>query len=435
VQERPELVVVVVAFVLVTWTQWRRLDTEERAAHATLLAWLLAAWIELVISQRYSSHYFSVLAVPVALMTSVLAARVSTAVVRPGSLPRGLDRLRTSPWAAVIVVSAVLLTQAATPFWRGLDTASSFTGFSDHAAAREQGRGGPERSTRAIIDLVSDAGDPVLAWTMYPWTYLDQQRVPATRLSWKSFLLGEIYLGRTGPEYVLPQTWRWFAEDMVATDPSAFLTVTETPVVPGTPFSQFVANGYEEVYPGPRIQVALRRDLVAEVAGPVTGATWNAPTAPPPFWDLGAGSAAHPGATGTDPLVVHRTGCVRLGADVTLGVPGSTTTSGTLVVRLVDLDGSWERTTLAFDGVRGWSASDTVQFESVVVGSTDGEPVTDDVPVVLTVGSRSAALVVNGTIVAAARLDGPVEVQIEASAGPVTLSSMVVGPAPAGSGC
>lgn len=440
VQDRPELVAVVVAFVLVTWTQWRRLAVEERAAHVTLVAWSVAAWVELVVSQRYSSHYFSILAVPVALMLAVLAARLSVMVVRPGSLPRGLDRLRTSAWASVLVVSALLLTQAATPFWRGLETASSFSGFADHAADREQGRGGAERSTRAVLDLVSDERDPLLAWTMYPWTYLDQHRVPATRLSWKSFLLGEIYLGRSGPEYVLPQTWRWFAEDVSATDPAAFVTVTETPVVPGTPFSQYVTNGFEQVYPGPSIQVALRRDLLPDVVGPVEGDVWFAPDAPPPLWRLGAGTASHPGATGVDPLVVHETGCVRLGADLRLGTDDPMTPPGTLVVRLVDLDGSWERTTLAFDGVRGWSASDDVQFESVPLPADQtapvgGGPVGSDAAIVVVVGSRSAALVVDGTIVAAARLDGPVEVQIEASAGAVTLSSMVVGPAPPHSGC
>jgi hypothetical protein len=439
VQDRPELVVVVLAFVLVTWTRWRRLARAERLGHATLLAWLLAASVELIVSQRYSSHYFSIVAVPVSLMMSVLAAHVSAAVVRPGSMPRGLERVRTSPWAAVIVVSAVLLTQAATPFWRGLDAASSFTGFADHADAREQGRGGAERSARAILDLVSDAGDPLMAWTMYPWTYLDQQRVPATRLSWKSFLLGEIYLGRSGPEYVLPQTWRWFAEDLAATDPAGFLTVTETPLVPGTPFSQYVTNGYEQVYPGPSIQVALRRDLLADVVGPVPGETWYAPDAPPPLWNLGAGTAAHPGATGVDPLALHDTGCLRLGADLRLDAADATSPTGTMVVRLVDLDGSWERITLAFDGVRGWSASDSVQFESVTVPSAGGRSAASGpvgaVPVVLVVGARSAALVADGTIVAAARIDGPVEVQLEASAGAVALSAMVVGPAPPGSGC
>jgi hypothetical protein len=291
-----------------------------------------------------------------------------------------------------------------------------------------------------VLDLVSDERDPLLAWTMYPWTYLDQHRVPATRLSWKSFLLGEIYLGRSGPEYVLPQTWRWFAEDVSATDPAAFVTVTETPVVPGTPFSQYVTNGFEQVYPGPSIQVALRRDLLPDVVGPVEGDVWFAPDAPPPLWRLGAGTASHPGATGVDPLVVHETGCVRLGADLRLGTDDPMTPPGTLVVRLVDLDGSWERTTLAFDGVRGWSASDDVQFESVPLPADQtapvgGGPVGSDAAIVVVVGSRSAALVVDGTIVAAARLDGPVEVQIEASAGAVTLSSMVVGPAPPHSGC
>ena len=67
------------------------------------------------------------------------------------------------------------------------------------------------------------SGDPLLAWTPYPWVYLNLRRVSATRYIWKSFLMGEIYLGNSGPEYVLPGTWEHFLDDVEATNPSAVL--------------------------------------------------------------------------------------------------------------------------------------------------------------------------------------------------------------------
>ena len=62
--DRPVLFVVIVAFLTEMVVRWRALDGPGRALRAMLAGWWLAAWIELALSQRYSSHYFSILAVP-----------------------------------------------------------------------------------------------------------------------------------------------------------------------------------------------------------------------------------------------------------------------------------------------------------------------------------------------------------------------------------
>ena len=86
------------------------------------------------------------------------------------------------------------------------------------------------RTVRATIDLVSEEGDPLLAWTERPWTYLQWDRIAATRYVWGSFLLGQIYLGAAGPQFVPPHTAEWFAADLAQTDPQVFVEEVEHPV-------------------------------------------------------------------------------------------------------------------------------------------------------------------------------------------------------------
>ena len=101
----------------------------------------------------------------------------------------------------------------------GLPRGEQVPGLGDFDARREQLIDGRTHMVRAALDLVSEPDDPLLMWTSYPWPYLNLHRVPATRYIWKNFLLGEIYLARSGPQYVLPGTWETFAADVERTDP------------------------------------------------------------------------------------------------------------------------------------------------------------------------------------------------------------------------
>src|SRR4029077_8262920 len=71
-QHRSILLLLIAAFIAFTYATWPRATTKERAMNVSLLGWLTAAWLEQVLNQRYSAHYFVINAVPTALMIAVL---------------------------------------------------------------------------------------------------------------------------------------------------------------------------------------------------------------------------------------------------------------------------------------------------------------------------------------------------------------------------
>ncbi len=263
--DRPILFVVIVAFMTEMVVRWRALDGPGRALRAMVAGWWLAAWIELALSQRYSSHYFSILAVPTILMIGVL---VGSATKR-----MRLDQVRasmsTEMWVVPLAVAILTIQVGGTfSFREGLREASRFQGISDFDARREQLIDGRTHMVRAALDLVSEPDDPLLMWTSYPWPYLNLHRVPATRYIWKNFLLGQIYLARSGPQYVLPGTWETFAADVERTNPTAFVVEAVNPVVSGTPFDDIVDEKFTTVFTDEALTLAFRDDLAAWLLSP-----------------------------------------------------------------------------------------------------------------------------------------------------------------------
>ncbi|MFM8847254.1 MAG: hypothetical protein ACKOHN_04290 [Actinomycetota bacterium] len=383
--ERPESVLIVVVFVAGAIGRRHALDTTQRAVAVSLTAWFVGGWGELVLGQRYSSHYFSVIAVPTALMFAVIVAWLSRALshVANWTAERRSPGDRRIAHAPVIVAVAVaLFAQCGDLFWDGATRAGNFHSFAAETREREQAMSGQSRSVRAVLDLVSDDGDALLAWTMYPWTYLDNHRVPATRFSWKSFMIGEIYLGDTSADYVLPRTWQWFAEDLDRTKPAAYLRPVETPLVEDTPFARLVESDFTPVFAGATVELSVRsriwESLVnfegrSDERGTIDGTCWR--------W------------RGTiDGLTDDR----RLG------------------FTFVDPDGSNETVHMSVGADRSWSSSDTVEFLSVARTPSPSASVQ------LLVGPRSAVLVVDDTVAAAVRLDGPTSVTISDDAGVVS---------------
>ena len=140
--------------------------------------------------------------------------------------------MSTVMWVLPLAVAILTIQVGGTASFReGFREASAFQGISDFDDRREQFIDGRTHMVRAALDLVSEPDDPLLMWTSYPWPYLNLHRVPATRYIWKNFLLGEIYLARSGPQYVLPGTWETFAADVERTDPTAFVVEAVNPVV------------------------------------------------------------------------------------------------------------------------------------------------------------------------------------------------------------
>ena len=415
--DRPILFVLIFAFLVEMVVRWRVLDGSGRALRAMLTGWWLAAWIELALSQRYSSHYFSILAVPTLLMIGVLVG-AATRRLR-------LDQVRASMsneiWVLPLAV-AILTIQVGgtTSFREGLRDASSFQGVGDFEDRREQLIDGRTHMVRAALDLVSEPDDPLLMWTSYPWPYLNLHRVPATRYIWKNFLLGEIYLARSGPQYVLPGTWETFAADVERTNPTAFVVEAVNPVDSGTPFDELVDEQFTTMFTDDVMTLAFRDDLAAWLrSSPADPASSSAGRSV----DLDGGA----------PEVLADDGCVRIdgdivsnsfeGARVAFGFGSASSIDG--VAPLITLAGTGDDSALVTSrGIVGSPFATTIGAAPAVKSSFT-----------LVVGSRSAVLVIDGSIVGAVETHGANAVTMQSSNDGTRVERLRRSEPPPGSGC
>ena len=101
---------------------------------------------------------------------------------------------------------------------------------------------------------------------------------------------------------------------------------------------------------------------------------------------------------------------------------------GILGFNFVDPTGVNERLHIGIDRGGAYSGSDFVRYEETTLGDAG----TGIKEFSLMVGGRSAALVMQGEVVAALRLPRPVEVTLEARTA-ISLTGLVTGPAPAAS--
>lgn len=400
--DRPVLAVVLVVFALVTIVRWRRLDPFGRGLRLVIAVWWLGAWVEMVLSQRYSSHYYSIIAVPTIMVIAVLV----------GDVGPWFSRLRAGrpSWAAIPLVVALVTTQAGgqSGFDVGVEAASTVRSTADFTARREVGLDGRTRMLRASLDLVGEEGDPLLVWTSYPWPYLQLRRTSATRYIWKTFLLGEIYLGRSGPEYVLPGTWGHFAADLEEADPAAYLVEAVNPIDPGTPFRDAVDDRFTDVYVDEAVHLGFRNDLARWLTTPEE----EAEVLP---------------VLGEGPSTVSNDGCIRI--DGTIGVDDPVPLS----IELIG-DGDVAASISATPG------DGQVLVESAhygVAGHVAIVPVDHDgrTAVSLIVGERSAVLVVDGHIGGAVSIDPGTPVTIVEGAAALTAGGAAVSTPPAFTGC
>ncbi|HEV3400453.1 MAG TPA: hypothetical protein VG078_01425, partial [Acidimicrobiales bacterium] len=315
---------------------------------------------------------------------------------------------------------------------------SRFTTFT--ATAREQAgeKSGAVQAVRGVLDLVSRNGDPMLAWTNAPWPYLDVRRVAAGRFIWKGFLLGEIYLGGTGPQYVLPHTWDWFREDVRRSNPVAFVKTDGDPA-DGTPFADLVNRQFQLVYSGAQ-PVYLRNDVARGVLSGPTTDPWN-PSAGTPAgagWSLSQGTVTYrgnPGAGSSDAVPLVGRSCVRIDGT-------ARTEDGSLPAFEVRFENSGadpggdlkeEALHLKLQGDKASSGSEAVDYESIPSGVQAGgaEPVRFS----LVIGRRAAALVVGDQIRAAVRVPASVTASLSSSGSSLVVSDLRMGGAPPVAGC
>jgi hypothetical protein len=414
-QERPLMLILVIAFVFSSWYHWRSLAKFQQIMHVSLALWFVCGWIELVLGQRYSSHYFSVLAVPNVFMGAILMTQLETIIANRGVNTSQDDyRVRPLRFGLPIATAVIILfSQCSDQFWTGVQKLGTFTTISEYKEERTQSQGGEGRTARAIIDLVSREGDPLLAWTMYPWTYLEHERVPATRFSWKSFMLGEIYLGQTSLKYVLPDTWDWFAQDVDQTRPRAYMRPKETALNEQTPFAQYVTNNYTLAYDGNSLEVRLLKDDWAKVLSiPLTAA------------DIDSNEIFNE----TSPFVLSEKNCVRIAG--TLSSEDSKDEAA-IIFNLTDPTQSYENVHLSLSPTRSSSSSDNVEFAAKDFMSDAKAPV----HFLVVVGKRSAVLIVDGEVVSATRLGQQTQISVALKSGQPTLSNLRIDAAPMLNGC
>jgi hypothetical protein len=424
-QTRPLMVAIVAGFLVVTWRNWRSWDLTRRVLFTTAAVWWAAAWIEMILSQRYSSHYFSIIAVPVAVMAALLVG-LGVKALAP-------DRPHLAGavwWPAAAVVAAIYLMGPAnaTDAWT---RTGSFQGTSGLIAAREKSEPGHTRTTRAVLDLVSEAGDPLLAWTNESWPYLATERVSATRFPWSSFLVGDIYLGRSGPEFVLPQTWDWFFDDVDESRPVALAEVRSR-IDDEIPFAAYAAAEFTHVHSGSLTRLSLRHEIADNLLSARGGEPWAQPIPPATGsgWTVGDDPSAmfDREAQRVDNTALVLTGMCRR-VDGTVSWPDDEQTG--LIFYFVDTTGMTERLHIGLERTQAFSGSDVVRYEAAELPPADAAERSFG----LVVGGRSAALVVDGIIVAALRLPPSMEVRVEPRASWVALDDLRTGPAPLGSGC
>ena len=427
-EHRPAAWAVLLAFGVTVGAIWSTADQRSRLFHLGLIAWWVAAWIELVFSQRFSAEYFAVTSVPTAFMAAALA----------GHLWRGLLAKRVPSRALVVLplvvaIVAVLLSSQKN-FDNDVREAWRFRGVNLNAQHFADNRSGPERSALAVLDLVSHDSDPLLVWTNDPWPYLNLRRVPATRFFYKRFLLGEIYLGRTSKAYVLPQTWRWFAQDLRRTHPVAYMLAGEPKLETGNPFADYVARNFDLVFPDKDLPVSLRHDVARQVLAASATRAWKgrAPDVTHSGWNVDGIDERYtqgPASSADDQLTLSTRSCFRLDGVIRADDAG---TLGHVAFHFYDNAGKNERLSLSFDGEDGVSSSDFVDYLHTPAGVRLG---TGRVPFSLVVGRRSAALVIAHKVRAAVLLPKSVTVTAEAKTPALELTGLRVGTAPSGSGC
>jgi hypothetical protein len=313
---------------------------------------------------------------------------------------------------------------------------------------------------RAVLDLVSKQDDPLLTWTEYPWVYLQYHRVAATRWIWKSFMLGQIYLGRSGPQYVLPKTWEWFADDMKQSNPAVFLEETALPVTQGNPFATYVNNNFTKVYAGSDNNIYLRDDEMQAVIDGTPGSPFRAtvPLGPLSHWTVGSGTASLPSdspPSATDVLALSNSLCTRISGTYAANEGGS---GSFLSFRFESSNPTTKNARLNIAGTQIFSGDDGAVYDSVNLvppteataavdaAATAGTATTTGAPAApaadpaahsfaLVVGKSSAALVIDGMIRAAVRLTDQTRVSLEVRNGGVALTNLTKGPPPPDSGC
>jgi hypothetical protein len=365
-----------------------------------------------VLTQRYQPQYFVITSIPVALMVAALAGHAYTAIVAA----RGRFG-RPAAYPLIALVLAIYLA-GSTGIVRGAHEASTFTSVRAHARVLRANMSGDDRTMGAALDLVSKRNDPLLAWTLQTWQYLTYHRVSATRFIWKSFLAGEIWMGGTSPDYILPDTWKWFRQDLAQSKPVVF-TVVDASLVPGNPFTTYVDQNFTKVLDATN-PISYRNDVAREVLADSAGERWQpvAPIASSSGWSVRGARAQFSGTVGADALSLANDKCFRL--EATASEPG-------FAVDFSDPKHRAATTHLTLDGDKAMAGDTAGEYSTGASGAGAKAPS----HFALIVGRRAAAIVVGDRIRAVVDIPDHATVGLRSLRPELTLRGVQEGAAPA----
>ena len=426
-RERPALLGAIITALVTVWASARDTTRPGNGLRVALVGWWVASWIEMWVSQRFSSHYYSVVAVPTLLLLA------STAPYFWGNIKELFGRRAEALWRSQVayralfgaVMSVMVMMQAHDLTLAGTEAVARFRGTGAHAQFVRDTRSGESKTLRAVLDLVSTKQDPLLAWTMFPWTYLEFERVSATRFSWKSFMIGEIYLASTSPKYVLKDTWKWFDEDIAEAQPQVFVHPIEIKWTEGTPFEKYVNANFTKVYTTPVFHGSIERTRWSQMMSSANETTVSTD-------QLVDGTDAWSDETSimrgdsAQPMNVLERSCQSFSLQATTAIAGERPAMRFTMTSVARPDRTWS---LVLDGQRVQAlAGEAVIHESPTT-------LRDGANIRLLVGAQSSAVVVDGVIAGAVSIDGGVTTSLTLDTDATEITNLRRGPADTLEGC
>jgi hypothetical protein len=403
----------VVGFLLMGVVRWRQMSRVQRQLQVVLPLWWGAGWMELILTQRYSSHYFVVTTTPLVLICAGLAGHVVTVLRLSGA------RTARRPLLPYLLLLLSIVWSGFGPIRSGVEAASNFRGIDRMAFQREQGRDGASRATQAVLDLVSRPDDPMLTWTNHPWPFLDFRRVSATRFIWKAFLMGEVYLGPTSTEYVLPGSWDLWAADVRASRPRVFLTDATFPVPTDNAAGALLESDFEPIFVTPTYSLAVLDSVAEELRDRESDEAMQ--LNPLGDWTV-SGTTVRYQAT-DEPLRLH------LGDLQCRRIDAVWASGGGMSFHFANADGVTEDLQITLSAGRAVARSSNVTFTNLPASLGDSRTVS------LIVGRSVAMVLVDGKIVAALNLLSSTRVSLSSVGASLQLDDVGAGASPTGGQC
>lgn len=202
-----------------------------------LLGWWLAECLAVTSAQRFFDAYLILPAVPIGFMAVLLAAR-------HGHLVTASYR----PVAVAAIVLGTLYISGGSRLPTALDRLADFRSPAATIKAHRAALPLSEGLLANAVDANSKPSSYVYAWTDAPWIYTDINRREASRFAIGQWLSGVIPFAATGPQYVIPDGWQKWAQDLRRTPPVLWLEFDQWPVPAGLPVDQVRDCAFKQVY-------------------------------------------------------------------------------------------------------------------------------------------------------------------------------------------